>query len=428
MAGVRRVLQAKDTESGMPNCGSHSRCGDFKVIVVVPTFNHADALPMVLRALDQLDQPVLVVDDGSTDSTETIVSEWSAEIAANGCRAVVRHDSNKGKAAAIHTGLEEAQHLEYTHVATIDSDGQHDVRDLIGLLECAAKRPQAIVVGARSPGKRGVPARSRIGRMISNGLVWIESGSKVGDSQSGMRVYPIAATLALAVRASRYGFETEVLVRAGWRSIAVVEHPIQCIYDPPGGRSTHFNVCGDTCAAAGMHMRLLVRSLGPNVAGHEKGSTGTIPRRLAGWFSPRGLGRMARGDAGSRKRFAASIAVGLLIATLPIYGLKTIVSLWLAAQLKLHPLAVVAVSTLSTPPIGLLFIAYAVCVGSLVLGGGWPDLSGMSGETMAQWATAGDLLLEWIVGGVVGGLALGAVAYLVLRIMLVRPSKHSAEH
>ena len=47
---------------------------------------------------------------------------------------------------------------------------------------------------------------------------------------------------------------------------------------------------------------------------------------------------------------------------------------------------------------------------------------------MAQWATAGDLLLEWIVGGVVGGLALGAVAYLVLRIMLVRPSKHSAEH
>jgi uncharacterized protein (DUF2062 family) len=426
MVNVWRMLCVMESEPGRPVQEPHRSPGEFNGTVVVPTFNHGRALPAVLLALDNQQLPIIVVDDGSTDATEALLRKWSSGCPAKVRKIVVRHEHNMGKAAAICTGLKEAQRRGYTHAVTIDSDGQHDVADLSGLIDQSSRHPNAIVIGARTRGQIGVPGRSRIGRLLSNGLVWIESGIKVSDSQSGMRVYPIAATLALGAKASRFGFETEVLVLAGWRGTPIVEHPILSIYDLPGGRSTHFNLWGDTFAAVRMHARLLIRALGPNVAGHAGWLTGTIPRRLGRWFSPRGLGRMARGDAVSRNRFAASIGVGLFIATLPIYGLKTVVSLWLAAQLKLHPLAVVGVSSLSTPPIGFLFIAYAICAGSLVLTGGLPDLSGLDGATTTQWSMTQELVLEWVVGGVIGGLALGGIAYALIRLMLVRSYKRAA--
>lgn len=418
MSGFEHQQSGVHGTTKLPD-GGLQRWGDsVTCVVVVPTFNHGSVVPAVLQALEHQQLPILVVDDGSTDSTEAYLSEWSSSGDPTLCKVVVRHQRNMGKAAAICTGLEKALELGYTHAATIDADGQHDVIDLCNLLDYAAGHHDAVVVGARIHGQDRVPFKSRIGRVLTNALVWIESGVRVCDSQSGMRVYAIASTLALGVRASRYGFETEVLVRAGWNDISVAEHSIQCIYDPPGGRATHFKVWGDTVSAVGMHIALLVRALGPNLVDKGRQGTGTIPRRLGRWFSPRALGRMGSGDAEARHRFAASIGVGLLMATLPIYGLKTVLCVWIAAHFKLHPLAIIAVSSLSTPPIGFVFVAYAICIGSLVLGGALPDFSALDFSTIAQWATAGDLLLEWVVGGVIGGLVLGGASYALIRPVL----------
>ena len=169
----------------MPVQEPHRSPGEFNGTVVVPTFNHGRALPAVLLALDNQQLPIIVVDDGSTDATEALLRKWSSGCPAKVRKAVVRHEHNMGKAAAICTGLKEAQRRGYTHAVTIDSDGQHDVADLSGLIDQSSRHPNAIVIGARTRGQIGVPGRSRIGRLLSNGLVWIESGIKVSDSQSG---------------------------------------------------------------------------------------------------------------------------------------------------------------------------------------------------------------------------------------------------
>jgi len=390
-----------------------------RVAIVAPIYNHASAVRPVLDGLGRYGLPIIVVNDGSTDGTAGVLDAWR-QAGAGTDRRVVTHAANRGKADALRSGFAESARLGFTHAVTIDTDGQHDTADLQRLLDLVPGHPGALIVGAREREGSEAPGASRVGRALSNGMVWIESGVRVTDSQSGMRVYPLEHMGLLSGRVRRYGFETEVLTRAGWLGVPVVETTIRCIYDVPGGRTTHFNLRRDTLAHIGMHAGLFARA---HMPGHPRvadanDDTGTIPRRLGRWFSPRRLRRMARGDAAMRERLAASIGVGLLIATLPIYGLKTLVCLWVAGRFRLHPLAVLGVSSLSTPPLGLLFVAASVWTGSFVLHGHAPDLSGLSLQDASQWSTVNTLVAEWLVGSVVAGVALGLAGYGVMRLLL----------
>jgi hypothetical protein len=97
-----------------------------------------------------------------------------------------------------------------------------------------------MVVGARPRRLPGCRWNSCDGRSISNCFVWLASGVRVDDSQSGLRSYPLAATEALGVRAGRFGFETEALTRAGWAGLRVVETPVSCVYEVEGRPSCTF--------------------------------------------------------------------------------------------------------------------------------------------------------------------------------------------
>lgn len=417
-----------------PNPGPAS---SVRLVVVAPTFNHAGALGEVLRALDGLGLPVIVVNDGATDQTGAVLAAWRASPGA--AREVLTHEGNKGKAAALRSGFERGSQLGFTHAITIDTDGQHDVSDVPSLARLSESREEAIVIGARRREGSRAPIGSRVGRSISNALVWLESGVRVTDSQTGMRVYPLASMARLSGQASRYGFETEVLVRAGWAGVPVIETPIRCIYQVPGGRTTHFRAWGDSWAAVRMHTRLLGRAMlpgareapAPGKPGEAPDGTGSIPRRLAQWLSPRRLGRMARGDGASRERLAASVGVGLLMATLPVYGIKTGACLWLSSRFRLHPLAVIGISSLSTPPVGLVFAALSVCVGGLVLHGRWPDIGAIDLGHAAQWSSMNALLTEWLLGSVVAGVGLGLFGYGVMLALLMqapRPAMSQRRH
>ena len=389
----------------------------FRMVVVAPTYNHAVSLPRVLAELSAREIPIIAIDDGSTDASAGILREW-AEGNRGKDRWMLAHTRNRGKAEALRTGFTEALRLGFSHAATIDTDGQHDVADLERVVALARLSPDALVLGAREAGA-GVPAVSRVGRWVSNLLVQIESGVRVCDSQTGMRVYPLRSMASLGARASRYNFETEVLVLAGWHGVPVREYPIRCIYEVHGGRTTHFRRVRDTATAVAMHAAILASALtlGPRLA-ESDGSTGTITRRLARWFSLRRLKDMADGDDNSQHRLAASVGVGLLIATLPIYGVKTFMCLWAAARFRLHPLPVLVVSSLSTPPLGFVFVGLSVGVGSLLLHGRILDLSLVNLSHASRWSAVNALLTDWLVGSVVAGLAVGAAGYCVTRLLL----------
>ena len=409
--------------SPVPRPGDNRPPPDLRVALVAPSYNHDRAVGGVLAGLARYGLPVIVVNDGATDNTASVLDQWK-RAGVGEARHTITHPVNMGKAAALRSGFAEAARLGFTHAATIDTDGQHDPADLRELLDASAACSSGLIIGARVREGSSAPWASRIGRLLSNRLVWLESGVSVTDSQSGMRVYPLASMPCLTGSSSRYGFETEVITLAGWLSVPVIERPIRNIYCVPGGRATHFRLCRDTFAAVGMHARLLVRalSLGPVPLNQsDQQATGTVPRRLGSWFSLRRLRRMACGDSASQERLAASIGVGLLMATLPLYGVKTVICLWISGRFRLHPLAVLGTSSLSTPPLGLVFVALSISVGGLLVHGSVPDLGGIGLGQSAQWSTVNTLIVEWLLGSVIAGAGLGLLGYSVVRALLMRP-------
>ena len=181
---------------------------------------------------------VLVVDDGSGDATAGVAKAAGAE--------VVRHAANRGKGAALRTGMRILHERGATHALTMDGDGQHLASELPALLRAAASDPNALVLGARRNDPGSLAPIRVFGNRFANRWVRIACGAELDDTQSGLRIYPLRETLALGCRADRFAFETEVLiraVRAGWplRSVPVAVHN-----PPPGERASHFRGFSDS--------------------------------------------------------------------------------------------------------------------------------------------------------------------------------------
>ena len=186
---------------------------------------------MLRRAL-QLDLPLIVVDDGSTDASFRIPEAVAG-------LTLIRHPVNRGKGAALRTGFAAALEQGCDWAVTLDGDGQHRPEDVPALLAEATRGGRRIVVGRRlGMAGRNVPWTSRFGRSFSNFWVWAAGGPLISDSQSGFRCYPLPESLQLGVRASRYQFEVEILVRARRRGIDTVEVPVEVVYQ--GDRVSHF--------------------------------------------------------------------------------------------------------------------------------------------------------------------------------------------
>ena len=240
---------------------------------VIPVFNHARNVGQVVAAAVASGAPGIVVDDGSTDgSAEAVAGVPGAT--------VVRHEGNRGKGAAILTGLAAAATPPISaHVAiTVDADGQHrpdEARRLLAALwPCVGARPEvALVLGARTGMDQAmVPWSSRMGRGFSGFWVWAAGGPRVVDSQTGFRVYPVAETLALPTRARRFEFEVEVLVHARRAGIPIRQVPVSVAYEPPGGRVSHFRPWRDFGRNSATFTRLIVSRFVPRAKGTRRGA------------------------------------------------------------------------------------------------------------------------------------------------------------
>ena len=391
----------------------------FHPVVVAPTFDNARTLAGVLGKITAIQLPVIVVDDGCRDGSATLLQGLLAK---SDCLTVVTHLENRGKAAALLSGFERAREMGFTHAVTIDTDGQLDPAEIPNLLRVARESSGALVVGSRDVRAADYPFCSRIGRGVSNLLLLWESGADLTDSQCGMRVYPLQITLEIPCRAARYGFETEVLARAAWAGVPIVEVPVRCTYHVPEGRVTHFRKWRDSWSAARMHVYLLARSLAPwpvrRLANDPDSITGTLCARLPRWFSPARAWRAIQHDPAERSRFAAGLAIGVFIANLPLYGVQTLLSLLAARRLRLHPLAVVVGSHLSTPPIGPLLVVAAISVGHWIIHGEPMTWGSYFPAGLGYLATLRSAFIEWMLGSVACGAILGIITYLLARLVL----------
>jgi len=378
-------------------------------VILAPTFDNSTTLAGVLRRIEQLGIPVIVINDGSTDQTPAILEGFPSV-------SVLTHPVNLGKAAALKTGFQAAARMGFTHALTIDTDGQHDPEQIPRLLELAGESPAALVLGTRDVQIDGYPRRNRLGRTISNALVWLESGLSVTDSQCGLRVYPLELVARTACHASRYGYETEILTRAAWIGASVVEVKVNCRYADLDGLVSHFHPLGDSLRAVPMHVRLLFRG------------ASRWPGRLASAFHPVAAWRHLRTTPKARNEFAGGLAVGVFISCLPLYGVQGILSFLAARVLRLNPLSAVAGSQLSMPPLSAVLIAASITAGHLMLHGSWPDAAFLRAAHTSLWSLAAlrIFLADWIIGGMLVGAALSLATYLVVRATLAIGSSPTA--
>jgi glycosyltransferase involved in cell wall biosynthesis len=208
--------------------------------IIVPALDAAETIAKVvsdLRAELGADVPIIVVDDGSTDDTARVAEGAGAR--------VVRHDSNRGKGAAIRTGFVAALESGCDVGVTVDADGQHPAGEAARLLE-ANDDPEALVLGTRQIGRSGAPRANVIGNRFSNFFVSLFTWRRFRDTQCGLRRYPIARTLSLRTKDQRFGFEAEILFMAVRGGLAVIEAPVVVLYPPRGQRTTRYRAFKDT--------------------------------------------------------------------------------------------------------------------------------------------------------------------------------------
>lgn len=204
-----------------------------KVCVLVPTYNNAQTLARILDGVLSFTSHVIVVNDGSTDSTEEILKQFIQVDH-------VHYTNNRGKGYALRTGFDHARSRGYRYVISIDSDGQHFAEDLPAFAEAIGRHPDSIIIGARNMDQSSVPGKSSFGNKFSNFWFRVETGIRLNDTQSGYRCYPIHRLKDINLFTRKFEFEIEVLVRAAWAGIPITEIPVRVFYPEKSARVSHF--------------------------------------------------------------------------------------------------------------------------------------------------------------------------------------------
>lgn len=194
-----------------------------KAVVVIPAYNEERYIGSVVIKARQVADTVIVVDDGSADST--------AEIAELAGAIVVRHEINKGKGVALNTGFTRAREFMPDVVITLDGDWQHRPEEMALVASPVLKGDADIVVGSRYLEKTStVPTQRIIGHWGFTSFTNIVSGVSLTDSQSGYRAFSPAALGALTFSSDSFSVESEMQFLAKDHKLRVAEVPITIRY------------------------------------------------------------------------------------------------------------------------------------------------------------------------------------------------------
>ncbi len=231
----------------------------FRPCAIVPTRNHAAALPGIVGRLRGAGLPVFVIDDASDAPARQAIAALHAPDAGV---VVHRFAVNQGKGGAVISGFEHAAAAGFTHAAQIDADGQHDLSALASLLSLGEAHPDAIIIGAPVY-DRTMPLARRLGRWVTHLWVAVEILSlRIVDSMCGFRLYPLAPVMALLREepvGQRMEFDTDILVRLIWRGVAPLSIPVRVTY--PAGNRSNFDPLRDNWRITRMHTRLALTLL-----------------------------------------------------------------------------------------------------------------------------------------------------------------------
>ncbi len=376
-----------------------------KCCVLIPTYNNEKTLSKVIRDVLEYTGNVIVVNDGSTDSTRDILASFTQI-------KVVQQPYNMGKGMALRAGFKAAFEQGYQYAITIDSDGQHMASDLPVFIDKIEKEPGTLIVGARNMEQSSVPGKSSFGHKFSNFWFWFETGVKLPDTQSGYRLYPLEPLYKMKWFTRKYEFEIENIVRASWKGVKVDSVAVQVYYGKE--RVTHFRPFKDFSRVSVLNTVLVliailfikpfkvIRSLNRN--------------SIADFFKKYVFNRDE-----SDLRKTLSVMFGVFMGIVPIWGFQLIVGITLAHLMKLNKVLFVTAAHISIPPMIPILIFFSYKAGGMVLPNGKDVLIFNRDITLENVKTD---LFQYTVGSMLLAVAVavlfGLITYLLLKVFPAR--------
>ena len=319
------------------------------VCVIIPTYNNHKTLQRVLDGVLKLTSNVIVVNDGSTDTTSQILDDYKTIT-------LITVAKNQGKGNALKEGFRKAKSLGFDYAITIDSDGQHFPDDISIFLDALEEEGKdVLIIGSRNMAHESVPKKSSFGNKFSNFWFWFETGIELNDTQSGYRLYPLHA-IPNKFFTKKFEFEIEIIVRTAWNGVSVKNVPIKVLYDP-SERVSHFRPFRDFTRISILNT-VLVLLLFLYIK----------PRDFFRSFKKKSFKDFLKDDvlvsSDSNLKKALSIALGVFCGIAPFWGFQTAIVISVAVLLRWNKALAFTFSNISIPPM-IPFIIY----GSLKVGG-----------------------------------------------------------
>lgn len=321
---------------------------EIKGCIIVATYNNHKTLKRVIDGvlLHSEKNDVIVINDGSTDTTASILEEYGKKLI------VLTNTPNKGKGFSLRRGFEEAIKRGFENAITIDSDGQHFPEDIPKFIETAKQNKDVMIMGARNMQQEGVPGKSSFGHKFSNFWFWVETGIKLPDTQTGFRLYPLNHVKQLKLRTNKFELEIEVIVKLAWKDVKFIPIDIKVLYDP-NERVSHFRPFKDFTRISILNAVLVTLTLTYYL--HKRLLKKLFKRNL--WVVIR---EAATDESESNFKKAISIGFGFFMGIVPIWGFQLLVGIPLAFLFRMNKLLFIAAANISIPPMipFIIFLSY----------------------------------------------------------------------
>lgn len=193
------------------------------IYVVIPAYNEEGVIQEVIEEIQTAGyKNIIIVDDGSTDNTQIVAQKNAGVIA-------LKLSLNRGKGAAVKTGIEAAKILGADVVVTLDGDGQHNPTDIDKMIELIESGVD-VILGSRLKNPKNMPNYKILHNKIGNFFVWMIYGLWVTDSQSGFRAYSRKAINLIDTKTDRYEYDSEIIREIYHHKLKYAEIPIEVRY------------------------------------------------------------------------------------------------------------------------------------------------------------------------------------------------------
>lgn len=234
-----------------------------KTLVLIPTLNPNEALiEYVDKLINARFTSILIIDDGSSLGHQHIFTELDKRNET----IIHRHVINLGKGRALKNGfnffLNMPNFAEFSGIITVDSDGQHAVADVISIRNLLNDKKNTLLLGSRNFNKSNVPIKSKFGNKLTSKMFQLFYGKKLSDTQTGLRALSTDSVINfISLSGERFEYETNMLIEATYKEIAITELEIETIYIDDNSE-THFRPIKDSLAIYGVLFRTFLKYMG----------------------------------------------------------------------------------------------------------------------------------------------------------------------